>query len=150
MPRKNLLDGSRDAFVGSLSEGPIRTWTTLTGAALVVLGGYLPWLRYNPDYEGAGLVLSPQTRPGFEGFDLLLLVPVGLLVAFLAVRGATKWWARATAVVGFVAVLLPAVAAVDSFIETDPYYVPDVGLAVTVLGGLLLLAVTGYERYGWG
>lgn len=146
MPRKNRLDGSRGVFAESHGEDSIRTLTTLAGAFLVLLGGYLPWLRYNPDYEGAGLVLSPQTQPGFEGFDLLLLAPVGLVVAFFAVSGATKWWARATAVVGVVAVLLPAVAAVGTYTDPNPYYVPDLGLAVTALGGFLLLAVSGYDR----
>jgi hypothetical protein len=35
---------------------------------------------------------------------------------------------------------------VDTVVETDPYYVPDVGPVVTVLGGLLLLAASGYDR----
>lgn len=147
MGRKNLRGGTRDTGVEARSGGSVRIWTTTMAAALVVLGGYLPWLRSNPDYEGSGLMLMPQVRPGFEGFDAVLMVPVGLVVAFLALRGPTKWWARATAIVGLAAVLLPTLHAVGSYTETNPYFVPDVGLAVTALGGLLLLLVAGYDRY---
>lgn len=147
MPRNNLRDYARDLLGESRSGESVRTWMTLAATALVVLGGYLPWLRYNRDYAGVGIVLSPQVHPGFEGFDLLLVGPVGLLVTFLALRGPTKWWARATAVVGVLAVVLPTLAAVNSLVDPNPYYVPDVGGAVTALGGLLFLAVAGYDRY---
>lgn len=147
MPRNDLLDDTRDALVESRSGESIRMGMTLAGAALVALGGYLPWIQHNPDFEGVAIVLSPQLRPGFEGFDLILLVPVGLVLALLLVRGQTKWWTRFTALVGLAAVLLPTFIALDSFLESNPYFVPDLGLPVTVLGGSLLLAVAGYDRY---
>lgn len=146
MLREYLLEDAGDVRSGSNGTGSIRTWMAVVGAALITIGGYLPWLRHNPDHEGVGIVLTPQLRTGFEGFDLVLLVPAALLMGFLAVRGPTKWWVRATAVVGVVAVLLPAVAAVDSLVETNPYFVPDLGLAVTTLGGVLLLVASGYDR----
>jgi hypothetical protein len=75
MPRETLPEETNGSLPGSLGDASARTWTALAGAFLVALGGYLPWLRYNPDYEGIGLVLSPQVKPGFEGFDAVLLAP---------------------------------------------------------------------------
>lgn len=146
MPSETLQDGGEAVTLPRSSES-IQVLTALAGAALVAIGGYLPWLQHNPDYEGVGIMLTPQTTAGFEWADLVLMVPVALLVAFLALRGSTKWWARATVAVGSMAVSLPVLRAWNQYANFDGYYAPDVGLAVTVVGGVLLLMAGGYDRY---
>lgn len=145
MLRETLQDGGEAVPAPRRSES-IQVWTALAGAALVAIGGYLPWLQHNPDYEGVGIMLTPQTTAGFEWADLILIVPVALLVAFLALRGPTKWWARATVVVGSVAVLLPALRAWNQYANFDAYYIPDVGLALTGVGGVFILVAGYYNR----
>jgi len=113
--------------------------TATVGSALVVVGCWLPWVQVRPGYEGpVPMVYIAGMNPGLAGPDLLL---VGLALAGLAaaalpttprrlVRGGTGL---------LVAVLVVSWTLLGGAADYG-VFVPDAGVPVALLGGLVLAA----------
>lgn len=133
---------------GPVHDGYRRLLVTVAGAALVTVGAYLPWLRANPGVEQDGLRLVPSLMtPGLAFVHFVVLFPVGVVLAARLVRGPTRGWALASVVAGLWAVLFSVLLVVVQYTDEGLRFVPEVGWALTVLGGLLLALVGGVTLF---
>ena len=122
---------------------------TLVGGVLVAAGAYLPWLRANPASETTGLGLVPGLMtPGLGLLDFVLVFPAGVVLAALLVRGPTRGWALGSVVTGLWAVQFSVLLVVVQYTGEGLRFVPDVGWALTVGGGLVLALVGGRTLFG--
>lgn len=117
------------------------------GAALLVVGTYLPWLRPNrgPSIAGATPMLyNPLQDAGFQAVDLPLVAVAVLAVgvSLVDVRRTIRAGVSLLAGVGIVLACLGVVLA-GSSIGFDAALVPAPGWYLSVLSGLLL-AVAGW------
>ena len=139
-------DGSPAAAAGQDHREVVET---VAGGGLVAAGAYLPWLRANPaaDPDGLGLIPSLMT-PGLGLLDFVLLFPAGVVLAALLVRGPTPGWALASVVTGLWAVLFSVMLTVVQYTGEGLRFVPDLGLVLTVAGGVVLALVGGRALLG--
>lgn len=129
-------------------DGYRRILITVGGAAFVAIGAYLPWLRVNPGAEQGGLGLVPGLMtPGVAFVHFVVLFPVGVVLATHLVRGPTRGWALASVVAGLWVVLLSVLLVVVQYTDEGLRFLPEFGLALTVLGGLALALVGGVALF---
>lgn len=139
-------DGPRSATPG---QGVRDIVGTLAGGVLVAAGAYLPWLRTNPPSGSDGLGLVPGLMlPGFGLLDFVLVFPAVVALATLVVRGPTRGWALASVVTGLWALLFSVLLVVVQYTGDGLRFVPDLGWALTVGGGLVLALVGGRALFG--
>lgn len=133
-----------DPSAAAADQWPGNLLATLAGGGLVATGAYLPWLRTNPGHEPDALGVVPGLMTaGLSLLDFVVLFPVGVVLAALLVRGATRGWALASVVTGLWAVLLSVLLVATQHTAEGLRFVPDIGLALTLLGGLVLALVGG-------
>lgn len=125
----------------------IEVAATLLGTATVVVGGYVPSLRTNPDLPPGSEVpdiLIPGMNAGLDVYDLpILLAVVVVLAAHLRDRSATV---RGTLAVltGFLAILIATKGTLDgSLAGFGETFVPATGWYLTTAGGGLLVVAGG-------
>lgn len=139
-------DGPRSATSG---HGVRDLVGTLAGGVLVAAGAYLPWLQANPASETAGLGLVPGLMtPGLGLLDFVLVFPAIVVLATLLVRGPTRGWALAAVVTGLWALLFSVQLVVVQYTGDGLRFVPGLGWALTVGGGLVLAFVGGRALFG--
>lgn len=139
-------DGPRAATTG---QGSRDLLGTLAGGGLVAAGAYLPWLRANPASESAGLGLVPSLMtPGLGLIDFVLVFPAIVVLLTLLVRGPTRGWALAAVVTGLWALLFSVQLVVAQYTGDGLRFVPGLGWALTVGGGLVLAFVGGRALLG--
>jgi hypothetical protein len=133
---------------------PAFFWVAMAGAAVVMVGAFLPWVSANAVFFG-----RIETR-GIEGDGVATLV-LGVVVGFIALaRFRIDDRARSVAIVGIVCSLLVIVVGVWDFLDTQRR-VRDlnqsiagfgqasvgIGLYLTIAGGVaMLLATASAER----
>ncbi len=131
------------------STPPAYFWVALAGAALVVIGAFLPWVTANAAFFG-----RIETR-GVEGDGVVTLVLAGV-VAFIALaRFRVDDRARSVAIVGIACSLLVLAVAVWDFVDTQRRVRElndsfegfgrasvGIGLYLTIAGGVAILIAT--------
>lgn len=148
MAEKKTLAVGEEPTAGTVRDGYRRILVTVAGAALVAVGAYLPWLRANPGIERDGLRLVPGLMtPGLTFVHFVVLFPVGVVLAARLVRGPTRGWALASVVAGLWAVLFSVLLVVVQYTDEGLRFLPELGLGLTVLGGLLLALVGGVALF---
>lgn len=150
MVSHQIFTADRDSLSHRAGKRPYTTFGTLIGATLVVVGTYLPWFQWNPNYDGTWggrLIPHALTEAGIGLPHVLFLLPLGVAVAVFSIRGATRGWAVASVIAGLWTALLPGIAVYGEYIE-NWMYIPTIGLGMAVLGGSLLIITGGYALFG--
>lgn len=124
---------------------PFTTLGTLVGVVLLLLAAYVPLLRYNPSNPPTWIyTFSYATSWGIEPLDLIFLVPAGVALATLVIRGPNLRWAWTAVIAGLWTVLLQGLLLLHQYVYTDFWLIPSAGWALAVLGGILLALIGGY------
>lgn len=114
---------------------------TFVGIALIVIGGYLPWLKNNPDFTGNALVLMPELTIGFSRFDLVFIIPIVVVLLVIVFQGFSKTAGVILLLCGAVVTTIPLLLAVSVIVETNPVYVPTLGAILSISGGMCFIAI---------
>jgi hypothetical protein len=124
---------------------------TIAGVVTVAVGAYAPMIRVNPDLPPDAPVPQlylPGMETGISGVDVLVLAPVGVVLALIVADGSRRIWGILALAAGllamFIAVFYPLEHRLVGFGDT---FVPGLGWYVTVLGGALLVAGASLTLY---
>ena len=117
-------------------------WLALVGALVVTVGTYVPWIVAAPGRDVVISIYVPGMEWGLAGLDYLLL---GLLVVGLAAAGRYRRRRRGgsiAAATGGAIVVLTGYVLAGTLLGGPASlgaFVPGLGAALTVAGGLLLV-----------
>ncbi|MFC4449871.1 hypothetical protein [Halorussus aquaticus] len=116
---------------------------SFVGLGLLAVGSYLPWVRTN----AAGPVPAVYLPGMNTGLDLwgLVIVPLAVAAVALLWRPSRRASRVATAAAGGVACLL-ALVELSAYPRLDASpFAPAVGVYVTLAGGVVALAASGWS-----
>lgn len=134
--------------VSTPSRATVEHGLAVLGGLPATVGTYFPWIRTNPDWEGPlTAVYYPGMDAGFESMDYLVPVPVVLVLAAALLGRRGLGAAGATLLAGVAAVAVP-LRHVSAYGLLAGGFVADLGIPVTVAGGLLLLVAGASQVVG--
>lgn len=142
---QQYLAPDTELFKQRMKNRPFTAVGTLVGVILLTVAAYVPLLRYNPANPPTWIyTFTYATSWGFETLDLLFVVPAGVAVVILAIRGPNRLWVWTATIAGLWAVLLQGLLFLHQYIFNDSWLIPSVGWGLAVLGGLILTLLGGY------
>lgn len=145
MLNNQFLSPDKESLPQLVAKRPYTSLGTVVGVAILILAAYVPLLRYNPSNPPTWIyTFHYATSWGIETLDLIFLVPAGVTLAVLAIRGPTRRWAWTAVVAGLWAVFLQGLLVTHQYVYTDFWLIPSVGSALAVLGGIILALIGGY------
>lgn len=111
---------------------------TIVGAAFVLIGAYLPWLKSNPDYSGNAVVWTQGLTSGYSQFDFILIVPLAFVLITILFWEYSKITGGVLLLSGTLVTIVPLIPAVSVVLKTNPVYIHDTGIFFSIVGGILL------------